>query len=611
MVQWITDYLRNYKDYFNQGTNTFFDVYLEGLNNTPQYITENNLKDIKISMFDYFILHLSSNISDVWNIINENELLNILENTMTINENTNELRNSASQIHDTMYESFQIDDYMDLPDITDIEVFINDIRIDFSYKTFIYNIVGNSPITTDYMNGSIEFRDMYLMKDLTLVEEISNRPYTRNQGPSLRVPSFTPLGQILVHKDILEDFLHSARNLNPNIASLLHIETAMSVLTPWPRDLDNYFITLFRNYCGSDITLCSKTNNMKSILLFDNIHDFGKSREGYVPKQFNMICNDNDPNCIVNYLLRLIGDKTIGNFYDQYKITDNRNYFGSQWELHLLQVLTEKQNRTYIPYIGTTTYDDIVNKLLEINPPILWAHDTVSPTERMIMSNLQKTNKIVLDSSAFDGFKETFPNMEDPGRCTIGEVKFSLENPYKNEMITYELGGNQLIRHFDSKYGTGGTDTRSCTTENGTDCDYIRTDVITNTCRASSQVADRVWKVASEAVDKINITKDQPRKKKVKDVPIDLFDKSDTGFFLTLKALGDLAQVLEAKDRNIVFFTQDSMQFLIGAVVGTKIIKALRSSNVFYANMLGATVSRTSFSIGLGTGRKAKRRGKK
>lgn len=24
MVQWITDYLRNYKDYFNQGTNTFF-----------------------------------------------------------------------------------------------------------------------------------------------------------------------------------------------------------------------------------------------------------------------------------------------------------------------------------------------------------------------------------------------------------------------------------------------------------------------------------------------------------------------------------------------------------------------------------------------------------
>ena len=64
-----------------------------------------------------------------------------------------------------------------------------------------------------------------------------------------------------------------------------------------------------------------------------------------------------------------------------------------------------------------------------------------------------------------------------------------------------------------------------------------------------------------------------------------LFNKSNTGFFLTLKALGDYMQLKEARHENIIFITQDSMQFLIGAYIGTKVIKAINSKKIYYANL--------------------------
>ena len=44
-------------------------------------------------------------------------------------------------------------------------------------------------------------------------------------------------------------------------------------------------------------------------------------------------------------------------------------------------------------------------------------------------------------------------------------------------------------------------------------------------------------------------------------------------FFMNLKSLGDLAQLYEAEKRELVFFTQDSMQFLVGAMLGVQVVK--------------------------------------
>ena len=46
-----------------------------------------------------------------------------------------------------------------------------------------------------------------------------------------------------------------------------------------------------------------------------------------------------------------------------------------------------------------------------------------------------------------------------------------------------------------------------------------------------------------------------------------------TDFFLTLKALGDYAQCMEAEKRKIIFFSQDGIQFVIGSKLGAMMIK--------------------------------------
>jgi hypothetical protein len=48
---------------------------------------------------------------------------------------------------------------------------------------------------------------------------------------------------------------------------------------------------------------------------------------------------------------------------------------------------------------------------------------------------------------------------------------------------------------------------------------------------------------------------------------------NNIGFFTTLKALGDFAQCKEAYARKCMFISQDSMQFLLGSVIGTMMIK--------------------------------------
>jgi hypothetical protein len=68
-------------------------------------------------------------------------------------------------------------------------------------------------------------------------------------------------------------------------------------------------------------------------------------------------------------------------------------------------------------------------------------------------------------------------------------------------------------------------------------------------------------------------------------------DYKNNTFFMNLKSLGDLAQLYEAKKRNLVFFTMDSMQFLVGAMLGVQVVKGWKKTQMITANIPDAATA--------------------
>lgn len=472
------------------------------------------------------------------------------------------------------------------------------------YTRFIEYIEANSLVVDEY-NKIVRLFPMFSTDvPIDFLRDPGTEPTRRQLRRQVlqTQPVITILGEILLSKYLRQNLIDTILRANGKfLLKYLNRESSNRKLIKWDRDLIEFFRQIFRrDYCDSSIYDCTKKSGIKTLLMFDNIHDFGKPRLSYKPRKFEDLCTDDvDPSekdfCIVNYILKLIADKNKDpSFYDKYRIGE-RNYFGNGWEFNLLDEIANK-----VSYIKTTNFTGFTQKLKILKrfyPNTQWSNDTVSSAERKIIQKMRKIfgkEGIILYSSAFDGFKETFPVLGASPLCVPFSKKFNVEGPYDNMPVEYNLDSEQLVRNFNQKYGEGGIDVRDCT-DRTESCDFKRADVITSVCRPRNEVSDNLIKVAEEAkyrIDKIK-PKDVIRKKrKQRLTPEDIFNESNTGFFLTLKAFGDFMQLIEAKERDIIFVTQDSMQFLIGAIMGTKVVKAINTANVYYANIDNAQINK-------------------
>ena len=450
------------------------------------------------------------------------------------------------------------------------------------YPEFILKVQQCSPIAS-IVNDSVRKFYKINMFD-SLEQQLYSETVTRSSTQQTNNVTYaaTILGEILIPRDFYNDLF----KYYPNIKTFLNIHSFDTRQTAWEQFVYDYFRLLFINQCKAD---CSNTHSINKLLMFDNIHDFNKPRKSYKPAQFGVLCNRDTENCLVNFLLREIMGVN-STLYSSMKVIYGRNYFGSGWEAHLLDFLA---NDEYISYIETTTFnsftDNILREFQEDKSEILWSHDTLSELERPMVDYFRERDiylKTILLTSAFDGYPGSFPD------CSQSEEQgfdVNVRNIYDStQTINYNNGEshNLIQRNFPNKFGVGGVNSRSCISEGGyTDAFHrgcpIRADVVSDLCsRSSDKVQDHLSLVAEEAIWNIRETKKSSRGR----IRIDeLFNKSNTGFFLTLKAMGDYMQLVEAKEKGVVFVTQDSMQFLIGAKIGVKIIKA-HPRGIYYSN---------------------------
>ena len=400
----------------------------------------------------------------------------------------------------------------------------------------------------------------------------------------------------------------------------------------------NYFISILRNKCEllasypstSMTEYCfddSCIKKIKLLLMFDNIHDFGKNRgdnkdpsNSYHTSNFKSVCNANTPQddsdfCFINYIQKnhiMPLSQEIGrtfNFDVNWKITKDtttnliNNVFSNNWEFELLKKLGSELN-----YIGTYEFHVIdANKtfIRTILSPTLpggnfgdIVNDTMSPNDTKLLRrilNFNKTNNNIvfnhkkLLNSIFDGYSGSTPKDGDPNTYDVYENKhLYIPFPYNNpnpinpnntENIIYTSYRDQtlkkhVIRNFPVRFGTGGSNDR-------TTGSYDRADNVTiESTGTDDKNIDHLTTVAKSA--KNLLSRDMSR---TPPPNANMLFADDISFFITLKALGDFTQLLEAKIRNAIFITQDSMQFIIGAFIGTKMLKVGSDGKIYYANM--------------------------
>ena len=389
------------------------------------------------------------------------------------------------------------------------------------------------------------------------------------------------------------------------------------------KELNDLFLYLFERNCSNDLL----NDKLKILLVLDNIHDFGVDRENYNHNMFSVLCDDKDKsNCITKYLVQIIieklsvllhdGRNEIYEDYEHYEnlekfltVRDNlekisehledMKTFSSGWEKYLLFDMEKK-----LPYIQIRSFEDLQQKILQEEWKV--SNDTVSRFETAMFRTIPEDKKIVLLSSIFDGYYGSNPYLEnvDIDSC-VGDKRMNNfrtgdDNPLKiksiyndnEDDIEYKFRDNTgnitIERTFPEKYGKGGKNSRGCcndgkccntqkvphtniyTTDNCLPrCRYDRVDKFTRNCSTFLK-SDHLSLVAQRSRQEIEKSNSLLRSAN------DIFN-DDVSFFLTLKALGDYVQVLEVYESgDIVFFTQDSMQFLTGAFIGAKIVKGYK-----------------------------------
>lgn len=289
-------------------------------------------------------------------------------------------------------------------------------------------------------------------------------------------------------------------------------------------------------------------------MIMDNIHDFGKPRFPYNPKD---VCGSST--CITETLIKALNAKLreINAKLDSF---DSINNFGHGFEASLLWQLIDLPGDgpgdSYFRTVSNT--NNLVKRMKEYSPQ--WTNDTIHLETKLIkaLRNMGLV-KTPLNTAMFDGFARSDPVKH--GKTEFTEMQpFSIPLTYDAGQVTYSTPVNdeipkELRRKFPDKYKSGGENKKRCITA----CSFPRADTVVNKKEIIliEDVKDHVAQLG-DILKKIWGTERKP------------------GFFFTLKSLGDFAQVMEAKERGIILITQDSLEFLNGVLIGAMVIKANR-----------------------------------
>ena len=334
-------------------------------------------------------------------------------------------------------------------------------------------------------------------------------------------------------------------------------------------------------------------------MIIDNIHDFGKPRGDYKPKE---VCGAKD--CIIKALIPWLVTKLEeinkmrkaslgGDFFPivmNFKREDDYDYdvqmFGSGFEGNLVKTLRPWliKNKWIDEEHNLRTNDpnglaERLNTKGKFNKGILWTHDTIS-LETPFKRKLKPQNKRWLNVAIFDGYRLANPvKRESDSVVTDFEEmeKFSVPLTYeKNEFLIYSTPSSgspfdtksnyDLQRIWPKDMHRGGLNSQICKKKYKdkpklVDCYKKRADFVTgktNIKQTGFDVANHVAEIG----------------KILKDLFKDRDKTNNFKFFMNLKSLGDFVQVLESKKRGIVLLTQDSLEFLVGVLVDAPVIKS-------------------------------------
>lgn len=330
--------------------------------------------------------------------------------------------------------------------------------------------------------------------------------------------------------------------------------------------------------------------SVQSLMLLDNIHDFGHDRKGYDSHLMDGFCDTKEYgsfdggefSCIFTLILKKLnqismifstnGKKNIFT-YEMFKIVG--------WEKFFLTILHDKTtNIKTIPKSSWKTFSILR----------CWSRDTTKKQHESIKTFLKdNSNYTSLATSHFDACGGTCEDFDETVKNSPpGSILFELPFPTGKDNVMYKYDPKQgiLQRKFPKKYGRGTVfnelleDGRECICTKGDEtidcipiapgstmrrCFYRRVDKLSvDDYKGKSVVPqDSIQKVASELYKYLDYKYPGGGTKA---------SFNDIEFFLTAKALSDMAQCSEAKLRNCYLLTQDTMQLIIGCKLGTQMI---------------------------------------
>ncbi len=367
-------------------------------------------------------------------------------------------------------------------------------------------------------------------------------------------------------------------------------------MNTWNATVKYNLIELFRS---------TNSNSFKALIVLDNIHDFGHDRKSdssqsdYYTHDMDNYCDPSYYNekysCIFNLLLETLNKYT----NDAIQVTNlfTPEFFVTGWESKYVDLLLNA--------------GDII---IPVNRKDFWSTVDVLPcftkdypiksvksiTQDFIMSENIRHDYLV--TAHFDGCGGTckgFDQVTDPLGNPPPNFIFSIPTTIGDVIYQYDNDERSLKREFPKEYGKGtvyddtyntkrcicnaGEGTTDCVNDGGTHkCFYDRVDKLSNGLyKMDSNVQDTVHSTATNMYKYLDY-------KHAKD-PNWVATYKDIDFFVTLKALGNLAQIVESKIRNCYLFTGDNMQFILGAKMGAMMIATMKKPFLkIYFSKIGA-----------------------
>jgi hypothetical protein len=331
--------------------------------------------------------------------------------------------------------------------------------------------------------------------------------------------------------------------------------------------------------------------SVQSLMLLDNLHDFGHNRTSYKADMMDIFC---DPSkfgtfdgghftCIFTIILKKLNETSFIFSDDNNDIFTYEMFKMVGWEKVFLSILLDHTNITTMPKSSWEKTFFVLH---------CWSQDSTKKAQKSIKTLLsENSNYKGLVTSHFDacgGTCETFSDTVASAGPHTWEFDLPFPTGNENVMYKYDPHNGVLMRKFPKKYGNGTVfstllkDGRECRCSSGDstkDCIPIKPGEVLGKRRCFFRRADVL--ALENYPGKSDIPQDS-----IQELGYELYEYldykypgggtkasfKDIEFFITAKGLSDMAQCAEAKLRNCYLLTQDTMQLIIGCKLGAQMI---------------------------------------